>query len=79
MVFDELVGYPGFENHEILALWLWMKQHERGRGGGGVSLCAMGHKGRINATDPAWKSPTADVHRWDQSAWFQVMSLDGRD
>lgn len=68
MVFDELVGYPGFEGHEILALWLWMNQQ-------GVSLCAMGHMGMIEDLSD-WLNPQRDIYFTAQSAWFQVLSRD---
>ena len=69
MVFDELVGYSGYEGHEILALWLWMNQQ-------GVSLCAMGHLGMIEDISD-WLNPQRDVYFSSQSAWFQVLSRDG--
>eukprot|EP00571_Detonula_confervacea_P000569 CAMPEP_0172318038 /NCGR_PEP_ID=MMETSP1058-20130122/33715_1 /TAXON_ID=83371 /ORGANISM="Detonula confervacea, Strain CCMP 353" /LENGTH=299 /DNA_ID=CAMNT_0013032761 /DNA_START=262 /DNA_END=1158 /DNA_ORIENTATION=+ len=47
MIFDELIGYPDFDKHEILALWLWMMQHE-------ATVCAMGHKGSIDTNSPKW-------------------------
>ena len=68
MIFDQLVGYQGFEKHEILALWLWMTQR-------GASLCAMGHMGSIDTNSLEWKQPTKDQHRHKQSAWFQVLLL----
>lgn len=65
MVFDELFGYPGYENHEILALYLWMVQND-------VELCAMGHKSYI---DKEKYHKRMDQHPDEQSAWFQVLSL----
>ena len=70
MIFDELVGYVDFEKHEILALFLWMTEHV------GVTLCAMGHSGRIDGNKPQWKSdPKRDAKPIEQSAWFQVISI----
>jgi len=69
MIFDELIGYPGYENHEIMALWLWMNQQ-------GVSLCAMGNAGIIEDLSD-WLNPQSDIHGHLQSAWFQVLSRDG--
>lgn len=69
MIFDELIGYKGYENHEILALWLWMNQQ-------GVSLCAMGHAGNIEDLSD-WLNPQNDFYFTLQSAWFQVLSRDG--
>ena len=71
MIFDELIGYPGFEKHEIFALWLWMEQRE------GVSLCAMGHSSPIDLSDRAWTSPREDQKPDKQSAWLQVLSSRG--
>jgi hypothetical protein len=68
MIFDELVGYPGFEKHEILALWLWMAEHD-------ALLCAMGHAGPVDKSDVAWANPKKDVHPSKQSAWLQVLTL----
>ena len=69
MIFDELIGYPEFEKHEIFALWLWMEQHS------GVKLCAMGHMGEIDSGDRRWTSPVVDVDPNTSSAWFQVISF----
>ncbi|KAL7529836.1 hypothetical protein ACHAXR_003185 [Thalassiosira sp. AJA248-18] len=69
MIFDELIGYPEFDNHEILALWLWMKQR-------GATLCAMGHKGLIDSNSSAWKEPKTNQHWKKQSAWFQVLDIE---
>jgi hypothetical protein len=68
MIFDELVGYPGYEGHEIIALWLWMSQRN-------VTLCAMGHGGpaRIEEDISQWINPLGDVHPSSQSALFQVV------
>jgi len=73
MIFDELVGYPGYEDHEILALWLWMNEH-------GVSLCAMGHGGpeRIEEDISRWINPLKAYWHTSQSAWFQVLSRNAR-
>jgi hypothetical protein len=68
MVFDELVGYPGYENHEMLALWLWMSEHK-------VMVCAMGHGGpvRIEEDISNWLNVITEVYGTSQSAWFQVI------
>lgn len=69
MIFDELVGYPGYENNEMFALWLWMSQQK-------VTVCAMGHGGpqRIETTDIShWLNVTETVWHTSQSAWFQVI------
>jgi hypothetical protein len=65
MVFDELFGYNGYENHEILALYLWMVQND-------AVLCAMGHKSYIDKVE---YQKQKDQHPDEQSAWFQVLSL----
>jgi hypothetical protein len=65
MVFDELFGYSGYENHEILALYLWMVDHD-------AELCAMGHKSYINETDYRLKK---EQDASEQSVWFQVLSV----
>ena len=67
-VFDELIGYPGFKDHEILALYLWMVQRN-------AVLCAMGHMGEINLGKEDWFDPKTDKNPSLQSAWFQVLSL----
>jgi len=69
MIFDELVGYPGYEKHEILALWLWMVEHN-------VTLCAMGHQGTLDDLE-AWQNAQKEVAPTKQSAWFQVMTIGG--
>ena len=68
MVFDELVGYPGYKNHEMLALWLWMSEHK-------VMVCAMGHGGpvRIETDISNWLNVETEVWHTSQSAWFQVI------
>mmetsp|Transcript_43274 Transcript_43274/g.73810 ORF Transcript_43274/g.73810 Transcript_43274/m.73810 type:complete len:301 (-) Transcript_43274:57-959(-) len=68
MIFDELVGYPEYEKHEIFALWMWMTEHE-------ATVCAMGHMGPIGPTEEAWVSPREDQHWFKQSAWLQVLDL----
>lgn len=65
MIFDELFGYPGYENHEILALYLWMVDHD-------AELCVMGHKSFINETDYRSKK---EQEPFEQSVWFQVLSV----
>ena len=67
MIFDELIGYEGYEKHEIFALWLWMVQRK-------ATLCAMGHMGPITLDD-AWLRPKTDQHGFKQSAWFQVLEV----
>jgi hypothetical protein len=65
MIFDEIFGYPGYENHEILALYLWMVDHD-------AELCVMGHKSLINETDYRLKK---EQDPSEQSVWFQVLSV----
>ena len=69
MIFDELIGYPGYEGHEIMALWLWMNQQN-------ATLCAMGHAGIIGDIT-SWRNPRRDNAFKQQSAWFQVLSRNG--
>ena len=69
MIFDELIGYPGYEGHEILSLWLWMNQQ-------GASLCAMGHAGVIEDISN-YLIPGREIYGFSQNAWFQVLSRNG--
>lgn len=69
MIFDELIGYPGYEGHEILSLWLWMNQQ-------GASLCAMGHAGVIEDIS-SYLNPGREIYGFSQNAWFQVLSRNG--
>jgi hypothetical protein len=65
MCFDELVGYPGFEQHEILSLFLWMQEYH-------ATICPVGIKERYNDTD---KNPLSDLRPDRQSVCFQVLTL----
>ncbi|EJK60360.1 hypothetical protein THAOC_19299 [Thalassiosira oceanica] len=67
LIFDELILFPGYQKHEIMSLWLWMKQRR------GVTLCAMGHKGKIDIS-PETFDPKDYSYPEMQSAWFQVIS-----
>ena len=66
MIFDELLGYKGYEKHELLALYLWMVDHK-------VLLCSMGHKGYIDAKE--YIQPEKEIHQTEQSVWFQVLEM----
>jgi hypothetical protein len=65
MCFDELVGYPAFEQHEILSLFLWMQEYH-------ATLCPLGVKHAYNQTD---RNPDHDLPPESQSVCFQVLSL----
>ena len=67
LIFDELILYPDYQKHEIMSLWLWMKQRH------GVTLCAMGHKGKIDIGRKTL-DPNEFYDQAMQSAWFQVIS-----
>uniref|UniRef100_A0A6S8VWD7 Uncharacterized protein n=1 Tax=Chaetoceros debilis TaxID=122233 RepID=A0A6S8VWD7_9STRA len=67
MIFDELIGYPDYEKHEMLALYLWMIDHD-------VTLCVRGHKSPILDLEE-FVNVKKDIHAFEQSAWFQVLSL----
>eukprot|EP01068_Selenidium_serpulae_P012452 Selendium_serpulae@DN5821_c0_g1_i1.p1 len=66
MIFDELIGYPGFEKHEMLALYLWMIDHD-------VILCVRGHERPIDVKK--YLDVKKDVTSAAQSTWFQVLSI----
>lgn len=66
MIFDELLGYKGYEKHELLALYLWMVDHK-------VLLCSKGHKGYIDIKH--YSQPEKEVHQTEQSVWFQVLEM----
>jgi hypothetical protein len=66
MIFDELLGYKGYEKHELLALYLWMVDHK-------VLLCSMGHKGYIDIKE--YIQPEKEIHQTEQSVWFQVLEM----
>lgn len=66
MCFDELLGYPGFQHHEILALFLWMNEYQ-------ATLCPIGIKKKL--TDLERKGVGQEACPACQSACFQVLDL----
>ena len=79
MCFDELQGYHGFEQHEILALFLWMFEYD-------AELCALATHSEIKGELRIPRAPVKhgkrmnkekyfDSHADLQSSCFQVLSL----
>jgi hypothetical protein len=70
MGFDELYGYPGFKDHEILALFLWMRQRH-------ATLCPLA----AWWPDPVTRTSLKDNNMVKQArapfqaACFQVLEL----
>lgn len=61
LLFDELLGYNEYRQHEILALYLWLKHS-------GAVLCAVGMREPIFTTDFPKEVPS-------QSALFRVIEV----
>uniref|UniRef100_A0A7S3DXG4 Uncharacterized protein n=1 Tax=Entomoneis paludosa TaxID=265537 RepID=A0A7S3DXG4_9STRA len=68
IIFDELMGYPGYEKHEILAFYLWMILNSET-----AVMCAMGAMAHFNVKE--WMMDSIEHDPRKQSAWFQVMSI----
>jgi hypothetical protein len=64
LCFDELHSYPGYEKHEILALYLWMKQSA-------AEMCAVANYDRVDRE-------TKGENSGKQGSCFQVLSLGQR-
>jgi hypothetical protein len=70
MCFDELFGYPGFKDHEILALYLWMQQYH-------ATLCPLAAWWPSPAARPSLKdnNMAQQARAPFQAACFQVLDL----
>ncbi|CAB9518497.1 expressed unknown protein [Seminavis robusta] len=66
MCFDEIVGYPGFEKHEILALYLWMHQYH-------AKLCPLAF---LHAYTKEAQSGEPENGGAAQNACYQVLEMD---
>ncbi|CAB9508457.1 expressed unknown protein [Seminavis robusta] len=66
MCFDELVGYSGFDKHEILALYLWMHQYH-------AKLCPVAF---LEAYPKEAQSGEPEMGGMSQNACFQVVKMD---
>lgn len=69
LCFDELIGYAGYQQHEILSLFIWMKEME-------AMLCpiAVYNLDREHAQSNEGRD---DVGAVEQSACFQVLDIPG--
>jgi hypothetical protein len=63
LIFDELYHYEQYQEHEMLALYLWMGDAE-------VTLCAL-----ATGAPLFYDNATVRTHQWMQSAAFQVITI----
>lgn len=67
MCFDELVGYPGYQQHEILSLFLWMHQYH-------AKLCPLSFF--VPFITPEQRLAEQEQDHFHQSACYQVVAMD---
>lgn len=68
LCFDEIMGYPHFEQHEILSLFVWMKDRQ-------ATLCPIAVKGPLEKQKMFILSVDHEADK--QSACFQVIQMEG--
>jgi hypothetical protein len=68
LLFDELVGYADFRNHEMLAMYLWLGQT-------GAQLCAVAKQGLMSNEKVAYpeRYPSDPGHQKRRS--FQLFTV----
>lgn len=67
LCFDELVGYPGYEKHEMLSLFLWMHQYH-------ATLCPLAVMLPYRTAEERKGEPERPGET--QSACFQVLEME---
>jgi len=70
MCFDELIGYPGFQKHEILSLFIWMREME-------ATLCPIAVY-KLNRTVASDFDMKKEVGQGSQGACYQVLEIPGK-
>jgi hypothetical protein len=72
MCFDELLGYPSYQDHEILSLFVWMQEFQ-------ATLCPLAISKPTLPADRQLGKGEQRTREWrqaiDQSACFQVLSM----
>lgn len=68
LCFDELVGYPGFQQHEILALYAWMHEYQ-------ATLCPLAFERAYTRLEQ--RLGYSEMRYTQQSACFQIVSMGG--